>query len=47
MSKISTMNQSLLFLLVFTIIGSVLAYRIVVKAYENAYAGEEAAFMQY
>ncbi|MBI2630758.1 hypothetical protein HYW73_00885 [Candidatus Nomurabacteria bacterium] len=35
MTKISAHNQSLLFLLIFTIISSVLAYRIITKAYDN------------
>lgn len=34
-SKLDTLNRTLLFMLIFTIISSYLAYRIVVKAYDN------------
>jgi hypothetical protein len=38
MTKISTHNQSLLFLLIFTIVSSFMAYNLVVKAYDNVFA---------
>jgi len=37
MSKISVHNQSLLFLLIFTIVSSAVAYRLVVRAYTDVF----------
>jgi|GEM_PF-1644801 len=38
MHKISEVNKSFLFFLIFTIISSALAYNIITKAYDNAFA---------
>ncbi len=38
MNKISEVNKSFLFFLVFTIITSALAYHLITKAYENVFA---------
>ncbi|MDP9249722.1 MAG: hypothetical protein M3M85_04420 [bacterium] len=38
MTKISTHNQSLLFLLILTVLGSIVAYQLTVNAYDSLLA---------
>jgi len=37
MSSISTVNRTLLYMLIFTIISSAVSYYIVIKAYDNVF----------
>ncbi|KKT01246.1 MAG: hypothetical protein UW07_C0039G0028 [Candidatus Nomurabacteria bacterium GW2011_GWF2_43_8] len=41
MSKLSQHNKSLLFLLIFTIVSSVMAYQLVMRAYDGVFAYSE------